>query len=158
MPIGTTSNESSIERLTRTGKLYFVSTVLAAQSTAVSFLWRAGTKPCYILSAMSSTLKTTYTLTEAPTVSAVGTKGALRNRNRNYADDGLALTRYVGPTFTGGTVISTDQTGASSAPGQSADSPAASSTYVLKANTDYVVTITPSAACDITVDVLFWED
>lgn len=153
-------NVSLLERLEAKGRLFYVSNVLAAQGTPVSFLWRVGSKAVSFASSVQSTLKTTYTITEAPTVTVPGTIASLLNKNRNFPDDGLVFRRYTGPAVTGGTgtLISTEQTGATSAPGQASDSPAASTISTLKKNTDYVVTVTPSASNDITIKLLFWED
>lgn len=158
MSIGNSNNETKLQRLERQGKLFYISTVLPAQSAVVEFLWRAGAKPVDFISSTGSTLKTTYVIRENPTVSSTGSIGVLLNRNRNFADNGLLFKRYTVPSYTGGTVISFDQTGASSAPGQSSDNPAMAIEGTLKANTDYIVTITPSAANDISIDVLWWED
>ena len=158
MPIASASSETKLQRLERQGKLFYISTVLPAQSATVEFLWRVGAKPVKFVSALSSTLKTTYTVKEGVTVTATGTQGALLNRERNFPDGGLLFKRYTAPTYTGGTIISTDQTGASAAPGQSENNPAVTTEGTLRVNTDYIVTIVPSAANDISIDVFWWED
>jgi hypothetical protein len=158
MPIASAISETKLQRLERQGKLFYISTVLPAQSATVEFLWRVGAKPLSFTAAFSSTLKTTYTIREAPAVTATGTQGALLNRNRNFTDNGLLFKRYTAPNYTGGTIISVDQTGASAAPGQSTQAPAVTADSTLDANTDYIITIAPSASNDISIDVLWWED
>lgn len=147
-----------LEKLIMAGKVGYLSTVLTAQETPVEILWRTGDASISFISSFSSTLKTVITIKEAVSVSSPGTATPTLNRNRNYPDNPVALSRFNGPTYTGGTVISTDQSGAETAPGQSEASAATEARGILRKNTDYVVTITPSAACDIILEALFWEE
>jgi hypothetical protein len=146
-----------LERLEESGDLYFLSTLLEDQSDDLVALWRVGENPLNFTTGKTSTLKTTYTLIEAPTVTADGTQGSVFNRNRNYPDDGLEFTRFTGASYSGGTTLSVTQTGASSSPGQSSSSPAVELAGTLKANTDYILIVSPSASNDITLDILWWE-
>ena len=149
-----------LQRLEDKGRLFYVSNVYANQSAVITYLWKVGSKAASVAFSVKSTLKTGYTIKEAPTVTANGTPGTMLNRNRNYADDGMEMKRYTTPTVTGGTgtTIYNDQMGSATSPGQSSESPASIVELTLKKNTDYLVTITPSAANDITVEAFFWED
>jgi len=146
-----------LERLEESGDLYFLSTLLEDQSDDLVALWRVGGNPLNFTTGKTSTLKTTYTLIEAPTITDEGVQGSVLNRNRNYSDDGLEFSRFTGATYTGGTILSVTQTGASSSPGQSSSNPAVELAGTLKANTDYILIVSPSASNDITLDILWWE-
>jgi hypothetical protein len=151
-------NEQKLDRLLREGKLFFLSTVLPAQATPVILVWKTGAKPLNFISSVDATLKTTIEFKRAVTIVNPGTEGPVLNRNQNFPDNGLLFKRYLGATFSGGTIFSTQQVGSSSAPGQQSQSKASETTAVLKINTNYGITITPSAACDINLSVLWYED
>ena len=157
MSIGIHPTEEYLLKLERRGELFYIESLFEDQSSDLVFLWRTGANPVNFATSKTSTLKTTYQILEGATVTAEGTALDLLNRNRSFDDDGLEFTHYLTPTYTGGTTISTSQTGASSSPGQSSSNPAASFTGTLKANTDYVVVISPSASNDINLSALWWE-
>ena len=149
---------TKLDRLASAGRLFYVKNVYQNQSAVLTYLWKVGAKAATASFAVKGTLKTNYSIKEAPTVTANGTAGTMLNRNRNYPDDGLLMKRYTGPTASSGTEIFPGQVGSTSAPGQSSESPASTVELDLKKNTDYLVTVTPSAANDVVIEVLFWED
>lgn len=157
--MGVQVSDDRISTLIKDGKVFFLSAVLTAQSTPFISHWKTGSRPVHFVSVISAGLKTTITISKKATCSANGTEGNLFNRNGEFPDNAMLFKRYTAPTISSaGTLISTDQIGTSSAPGQSVQGAASESEGVLARNTSTILTITPSASTDITIDVLFWED
>lgn len=148
-----------MEKLVKDGKVHFVSTVLEAQTLPVVAHWKTGDKPVNFLASITAGLKTTITLARGAVCSSDGTPDILYNKNGNFPDGNMSMKRFTAPTVTSpGVVVSTDQIGFGTNPGQSVSGSSTDTVSVLKKNTSYITTITPSAETDITIDILFWED
>jgi len=155
--IGQAKEETKLENLEHTGKLFF-SEAVATTGSSLYFLWHTGNRPVHFISSNFSTLKTTYTVYEGVSYTVLGTSTTSYNRNRNFPDNSISLTQYFGSTFSGGTLLSTKQTGSTSSPGLGSQSPSIGSEAVLKPNTYYGFSIIPSATCDIALNFFFWEE
>jgi len=144
-----------ISHLITMGKIFFISKAAAALATPSVTQWKVGSKPVFFKALITASTRTTITIAENPVCSADGTASPVLNRNRSFADDTMAFKRFSAPTVTSaGTIISTQILGVNGTT-RNVENDAIS---ILKPNTNYLVTITPDAASDITVDLLFWEE
>lgn len=152
---GYQANIDFLSHLIDSGKVFYRSAVAAALAVPSVTHWKTGSKPVYFKTIVTASVKTTLTISEGATCSADGTETPLLNRNRSFPDVGLLFKRFSTPTVTdAGTTIVSQIIGTQG----TSKNIGADEIAVLKPNTSYIATITPSAASDISIDLLFWED
>ena len=145
--------------LVNIGYLYFASYAVRASAALRKFMITVGAKELHLSMRLKSGLATPLTLLEGVIPSVNGSALSLRNHNRSYKDDDLLTKMYFGSTYSGGTVIRSNQAGFGTTPGL-ADSGEGDggSNYVLKPNTSYAFEFTPDAATDTVWIATFYEE
>ncbi len=141
------------------GNLYYVSYVVTGSAALRSILFRVGAKPLHISMELKAGLATPKVLKEGVAVTVAGTALDRRNHNRRYNDNDTLVTVFTGATYTGGTIIKSNQAGFGTTPGL-ADSGEGDggSNYIFKENTDYAIEFTPTAAADTVFIASFYEE
>jgi len=140
------------------GELFFLQTRTRASAATRIFTIATGAKYFHVLVSISASLATIVNFYEGVTITVAGTKQVLRNYNRNYDDDNLLTVIHGGATITGGTLISPNQAGFGSNPGQAVSGIVNEViAYILKPNTIYGYEVIPDASCDTLARSIAWE-
>lgn len=148
---------SNDHHMVHRGKIFFTNDVQTSGSPVV-YCIKTGSSPAHFRGNLSAGAKVSYQLAEGGTVSANGTELTLQGFNR-VSTNTLLTKIYRGPTVTGaGTVFRSGQVGFGTNPGQAVTGTGGESLeYVLKPNTTYIFTHTPSISTDMIFGTIMYE-
>jgi hypothetical protein len=145
-------------RLIHEGQYYYVNRRVDSSAAAMVIHIKTGAKTVHFTPTTKTGSKVVLSITEGVTPSVDGTAIVCRNYNRNGIDDGCLTRAFHTPTATGGVVIKDNQSGFGTSPGNAAPGEADGAIeYVLKPNTSYLFTQTPSASTDQVFQGDFYE-
>lgn len=143
-----------LRHLIDSGRILYHSARHPAGTDPIVYRIKTGSKKVHLVITLNSGVGTPYDFYEGPTITADGTEKTLRNYNRNFTDGSLETKVYLGPTVTGGTgtKFRENQVGFGDNPGQaSSGGNSGELGYILKPNTEYVFSHTPSASSVTTI-------